>query len=47
MSERDGYEQGVPCFVSGVFPDPDAAASFYSELFGWETDGERCHADPG
>jgi hypothetical protein len=25
MSERDGYEHGVPCFVSGVFPDPDAA----------------------
>ena len=38
MSERDGYEHGVPCFVSGVFPDPDAAASFYSELFGWETE---------
>jgi uncharacterized protein len=38
MSERDGYEHGVPCFVAGVFPDPAAAASFYSELFGWETD---------
>jgi hypothetical protein len=30
MSERDGYEHGVPCFVSGVFPDPDAAASIWA-----------------
>src|SRR5829696_7554383 len=38
MSERDGYRHGVPCFGLGVFPDPDASASFYSELFGWETE---------
>jgi hypothetical protein len=33
MSERDGYEHGVPCFASGVFPDPEAAVRFYTELF--------------
>src|SRR4051794_14476397 len=38
MSERDGYEPGVPCWVAGVHPDPPAAAEFYAELFGWETE---------
>ena len=47
MSERGGYEHGVPCFVSGVFPDPDAAASFYSELFGWETEDLMPADHPG
>src|SRR4051794_4308384 len=37
MSERDGYTTGVPCWVAAVHPDPPAAAAFYSELFGWET----------
>ena len=36
MSERDGYEPGVPCWVATVHPDPQKAVSFYSELFGWE-----------
>ncbi len=36
MSERDGYRHGVPCWVAGVFPDPDKAVDFYTELFGWE-----------
>lgn len=47
MSERDNYEHGVPCFVSGVFPDPDAAASFYSELMGWETENLMPPDHPG
>jgi predicted enzyme related to lactoylglutathione lyase len=38
MSERDGYEHGVPCWVAAVHPDPDAAARFYGELFGWQAD---------
>ncbi len=38
MSDRDGFAPGVPCLVAGVFPDPDAAAAFYSDLFGWETE---------
>jgi predicted enzyme related to lactoylglutathione lyase len=36
MSERDGYEPGVPCWVATTHPDPQAALSFYTELFGWE-----------
>ena len=38
MSDRDGFEPGVPCLVAGVFPDPRAAAAFDSDLFGWETE---------
>jgi hypothetical protein len=33
MSERDGYEPGVPCWVATIQPDPEAAAAFYGELF--------------
>jgi predicted enzyme related to lactoylglutathione lyase len=47
MSERDRYEPGVPCFVSGVFPDPGAAVSFYGELFGWETENLMPPDHPG
>jgi predicted enzyme related to lactoylglutathione lyase len=38
MSERDGYEPGVPCWVATIQPDPEAAAAFYGELFGWDFD---------
>jgi predicted enzyme related to lactoylglutathione lyase len=38
MSERDGYEHGVPCWVDSLHPDPEAAAGFYSELLGWEAE---------
>jgi uncharacterized protein len=38
MSERDGYRAGVPCWVDTWQPDADAAVSFYSQLFGWETE---------
>jgi len=36
MSERDGFEHGVPCWVDTWQDDPQAAMSFYGELFGWE-----------
>jgi predicted enzyme related to lactoylglutathione lyase len=36
MSERDGYEPGVPCWVATIHPDPEKAVSFYTELFGWD-----------
>ena len=36
MSERDGYEPGVPCWVATVHPDPEKAVGFYTRLFGWE-----------
>jgi uncharacterized protein len=36
LLERDGYPAGVPCWVDTGQPDPEAAARFYSGLFGWE-----------
>jgi len=36
VPERDGYIPGVPCWIDTSQPDPDAAASFYRDLFGWE-----------
>ena len=36
MSERDGYEPGVPCWVATVHPNPEKVVGFYTELFGWE-----------
>ncbi len=36
MPERDGYIPGVPCWIDTSQPDPEAAAGFYSGLFGWE-----------
>jgi uncharacterized protein len=36
MPERDGYIPGVPCWVETSQPDPEAAVSFYGDLFGWE-----------
>jgi predicted enzyme related to lactoylglutathione lyase len=36
MSERDGYEPGVPCWIASVHADPEQAVDFYTRLFGWE-----------
>ena len=36
MSERDGYQHGVPCWVDTWQPDADAAARFYAGVFGWD-----------
>jgi predicted enzyme related to lactoylglutathione lyase len=38
MSERDGFQPGVPCWVDTWQPDADAAMSFYTQLFGWEAE---------
>jgi predicted enzyme related to lactoylglutathione lyase len=38
MSERDGYQHGVPCWVDTGQPDAQAAVGFYTELFGWEVE---------
>jgi uncharacterized protein len=38
MTEPDGYQPGVPCWVDTWQADPDAAAGFYAQLLGWETD---------
>jgi uncharacterized protein len=36
VPERDGYIPGVPCWIDTSQPDPEAAAEFYGNLFGWE-----------
>src|SRR4051794_1156710 len=36
MSQRDRYEPGVPCWVTTMQPDVDAAADFYGAVLGWE-----------
>ena len=36
MRERTSYAPGTPSWVDLASPDPDAAASFYGGLFGWE-----------
>src|SRR4051812_26077105 len=36
MSERNGYETGVPCRVTALQPYCHAGADFYSRVFGWE-----------
>ena len=38
MSERDGFEPGVPCWVDTRQPDPQAAVDFYTRLFGREAE---------
>jgi predicted enzyme related to lactoylglutathione lyase len=41
MSERQEYPAGVPCWVDVLVADPDAATTFYGDLFGWD------FTDPG
>lgn len=43
MSQRDGYEHGVPSWIAGAHPHPAQAAAFYTELFGWQTDPRGDH----
>ena len=43
MSQRDGYEPGVPSWIAGAHPDPEQAAAFYRELFGWESESRGEH----
>jgi predicted enzyme related to lactoylglutathione lyase len=38
MTERDGYEHGVPCWVDTWQADPDTAATFYAGVFGWDVE---------
>jgi predicted enzyme related to lactoylglutathione lyase len=47
MPERDGYIPGVPCWVDTSQPDPDAAAAFYGDLFGWELENVLPPDSPG
>jgi predicted enzyme related to lactoylglutathione lyase len=44
MSDREGFPVGVPCWVTNLQPDPDGAARFYGDLFGWSyVDGGGFH----
>jgi uncharacterized protein len=45
--ERDGYPPGVPCWVDTAQPHPEAAASFYGGLFGWEFEDRMPAGSPG
>lgn len=36
MPTRDGYSQGIPCWVDLATTDLDRATAFYGPLFGWE-----------
>jgi hypothetical protein len=47
MPERDGYIPGVPCWIDTSQPDPDAAASFYKDLFGWDVENVMPPDSPG
>ena len=47
MPERDGYIQGVPCWIDTSQPDPKAAADFYGALFGWELEDVMPPDAPG
>jgi len=38
MTDTTSYPAGSPCWIETLQPDPDAAASFYSELMGWTFD---------
>ena len=39
MSERNGFRAGVPCWIDTWQSDAEAAVGFYTELFGWESEG--------
>jgi predicted enzyme related to lactoylglutathione lyase len=36
MPEVSSYATGQPCWADVTSPDVDAAARFYSDIFGWE-----------
>lgn len=40
MRSHSDYPPGVPCWVDTMQPDPEAAATFYGGLFGWDFDDE-------
>jgi hypothetical protein len=47
MTDRDRYIPGVPCWADAVHPDPEAAAAFYSGLFGWSCEDSMPPDQPG
>jgi uncharacterized protein len=47
MTDQDRYIAGVPCWVDTTQPDPDAAAGFYGDLFGWQLEDAMPPGAPG
>src|SRR6266516_3869948 len=47
MSDRDGFEPGVPCWVAHVSAEPDRAVEFYTSLLGWEAENLMPADHPG
>jgi predicted enzyme related to lactoylglutathione lyase len=47
MTAQDRYIAGVPCWIDTTQPDPEAAAAFYGELFGWEFEDVMPPGSPG
>lgn len=37
MTTVDGYAPGIPCWIDLATTDANAAAGFYADLFGWQT----------
>ena len=38
VSEPDGYQHGVPCWVDTWQPDLEGAVAFYTGVFGWDAE---------
>jgi predicted enzyme related to lactoylglutathione lyase len=38
MSQRHGYQPGVPCWIDTWQADAEGAVAFYARLFGWESE---------
>jgi uncharacterized protein len=38
VTERDGYQHGVPCWVDSWQPDLEGAVAYYTGLFGWDAE---------
>jgi uncharacterized protein len=47
MTERDGFEPGVPCWVETWQPEAGAGVAFYAQLFGWEAEDTMPPDVPG
>jgi uncharacterized protein len=47
MTERDGFEPGVPCWVDTWQVDAEAAVDFYTQLLGWEAEDTMPPGTPG
>lgn len=47
MNNLDRYIPGVPCWADTNQPDPEGAAKFYGELFGWTVESAMPPEAPG